>query len=84
MFLQILLLFFLIIFFMYGPIKINLEGKVKLEFIFKDFDHLENKFFIKLIWKSDYYVNIGETIYIHSTGRYKSFVDRNVNMLLNI
>ena len=59
-----------------GPIKINPEGKANLEVICKGSDHLENKFSIKLIRKSDYDVGIGEAIYISGEGRYKSLVDR--------
>jgi len=58
-----------------GPVKINSEGKANLEVVCKGFDHLENKFSIILIRKSDYDVGIGEAIYTYGTGRYKSLVD---------
>ena len=59
-----------------GPVKINSKGEATLEALCKGFDHLENKFSVKLIRKSDYDVGIGETIYISGEGRYKSLVDR--------
>ncbi len=58
-----------------GPIKVNSEGKANLEVVCKGFDHLENKFSIILIRKSDYDEGIGEAIYTYGTGRYKSLVD---------
>ena len=58
-----------------GPIKINAK-EIELEVFCNGFDHLENKFSIKLIRKSDYDVGIGEAIYISGEGRYKSLVDR--------
>mgnify|MGYP001281979585 CR=1 FL=1 len=59
-----------------GPVKINSKGEATLEALCKGFDHLENKFSVKLIRRSDYDVGIGETIYISGEGRYKSLVDR--------
>ena len=61
---------------MFRPYRINTEGKTELEFTCKGFEHLENKFSIKLVRKSDYDVGIGEVIYLSGTDRYKSLVDR--------
>lgn len=59
-----------------GPIIVTPSESVELEVFCNGFDHLKNKFSIKLIRKSDYDVGVGEAIYISGTGRYKSLVNK--------
>ena len=58
------------------PIKVDSGGKINLKFFCDGFDHLENKFSIKLFRESDYEAGIGVAVYRYGTGRYKSFLSR--------
>ena len=59
-----------------GPILISPGGKIELEVFCNGFDHLENKFSVKLIRKSEYDVGVGEAIYLSGDNRYKALVNK--------
>ena len=60
-----------------GPIMVSPSGKIELEVFCNGFDHLENKFSLKLIRKSEYDVGVGEAIYLSGSAKYKFLINKN-------
>ena len=59
-----------------ATIKVDSGGKINLKFFCDGFDHLENKFSIKLFRESGYEAGIGAAVYRYGIGRCKSFLSR--------